>query len=321
MRTHTRYYIRLILLVICILYADSNIYAAAETPSNYDQYVLELVNRARANPDAEAARYGIDLNEGLTPGTITSDAKQPLAFNPYLIDAARGHTETMFALNEFAHQCTGEDDVQTRMINAGYVFTPGWGYGENIAAKHTWPGPLDVTEFSYAMHTNLFVDAGIAGRGHRLNICNGSMKEIGVGVLTGLYTIGATEYDTSMVTEDFAYSANNSDPFLTGVLYKDYDNDNFYTPGEGISNIVITASNTTTHATYVTTNWISGGYTLALPAGDYEVIFDGGAFLSPAIQTVTIQSGVNEKLDIVVPEPSVIFIIGIACIAAIIRRK
>ena len=28
-------------------------------------YLVELFNRARENPDAEAARYGIDLNEGL----------------------------------------------------------------------------------------------------------------------------------------------------------------------------------------------------------------------------------------------------------------
>ena len=33
--------------------------------SDSEQLVLELVNRARANPGAEASRYGISLNEGL----------------------------------------------------------------------------------------------------------------------------------------------------------------------------------------------------------------------------------------------------------------
>ena len=33
-----------------------------------EQLVIELINRARANPAAEAARLGIDLNEGLQPG-------------------------------------------------------------------------------------------------------------------------------------------------------------------------------------------------------------------------------------------------------------
>ena len=45
------------------------------TPTNDEQYMLELINRARANPAAEAATYGIDLNEGLSAGTISSAAK------------------------------------------------------------------------------------------------------------------------------------------------------------------------------------------------------------------------------------------------------
>jgi hypothetical protein len=44
-----------------------------------EQLMLELINRARANPVAEASRDGIDLNEGLAPGTISAAAKQPLA--------------------------------------------------------------------------------------------------------------------------------------------------------------------------------------------------------------------------------------------------
>ena len=35
-----------------------------------EQMLLELINRARLDPAAEAARFGIDLNEGLAPGTI-----------------------------------------------------------------------------------------------------------------------------------------------------------------------------------------------------------------------------------------------------------
>ena len=31
----------------------------------YEQYLLELINRARADPGAEAARLGISLNQGL----------------------------------------------------------------------------------------------------------------------------------------------------------------------------------------------------------------------------------------------------------------
>lgn len=41
----------------------------------YEQYLLELINRARADPGAEAARLGISLNQGLSPGTIWDTEK------------------------------------------------------------------------------------------------------------------------------------------------------------------------------------------------------------------------------------------------------
>src|SRR5262245_55336620 len=50
-------------------------------PTPAEQLMLEVINRARANPTAEAARYSIDLNEGLAPGTISAAPKRPLAFN------------------------------------------------------------------------------------------------------------------------------------------------------------------------------------------------------------------------------------------------
>lgn len=52
----------------------------------HEQYMIELINRARADPLAEAQKYGIGLNDFLAPGTITSAPKQPLAVSPYLLD-------------------------------------------------------------------------------------------------------------------------------------------------------------------------------------------------------------------------------------------
>ena len=49
-----------------------------------EQLVLELINRARLDPAAEAARFGIALNEGLPAGTISTAAKQPLAMDDAL---------------------------------------------------------------------------------------------------------------------------------------------------------------------------------------------------------------------------------------------
>src|SRR5437016_2552832 len=56
---------------------------SAVFPTNLEQYLVELVNRARADPPAEAARYGIALNEGVPAAdTISTAPKQPLAINP-----------------------------------------------------------------------------------------------------------------------------------------------------------------------------------------------------------------------------------------------
>src|SRR5690348_1334717 len=47
---------------------------SAVGPTAIEQYVLQQINRARANPAAEAASLGIDLNEGLSPGTVSAEA-------------------------------------------------------------------------------------------------------------------------------------------------------------------------------------------------------------------------------------------------------
>ena len=60
--------------------------------TNLEQLSLELVNRARANPQAEATRFGIGLNDGLaSPNLITASPKQPLTPESRLALSARRH--------------------------------------------------------------------------------------------------------------------------------------------------------------------------------------------------------------------------------------
>ena len=50
-------------------------------PTAQDQYMLELVNRGRANPQGEADLYlNGNLNQGLPSNTISTNAKPPLVF-------------------------------------------------------------------------------------------------------------------------------------------------------------------------------------------------------------------------------------------------
>ena len=96
---------------------------AAVFPTDVEQYLVELINRARANPAAEAARFGIDLNEGLPAGTISTAPKPPLAVNPFLTDAARGHSQWMLDHDVFSHTGAGGSTPTQRMQAAGYVLT------------------------------------------------------------------------------------------------------------------------------------------------------------------------------------------------------
>ena len=104
-----------------VLEAQPVLYSHGE-PTSFEQYMLELINAARANPGAEAARLGIELNQGLDPGTIADTPKPPLAFNPLLIRAARRHSDWMLATGIFDHTGAGNSSPTDRALNEGYTF-------------------------------------------------------------------------------------------------------------------------------------------------------------------------------------------------------
>ena len=66
-----------------------------------------------------------------------------------------------------------------------------------------------------------------------------------------------------MTTEDFAYDSGSS--FLTGVAFNDTDDNNFYTPGEGLAGVTINAVHHGDDVSSYTTTWSSGGFTSAWP--------------------------------------------------------
>ena len=266
---------------------------AATDPTAAEQYMLELINRARANPAAEAASLGIDLNEGLPAGTITADAKQPLAFNPQLTTAALNHTSWMIQNNAFGHN-EAAVDPGGQMTAAGYPFSGAAGWGQNIAYRGTTPSVPPLISTVVQEERDLFVDSGESGRGHRVNLLDGAFKEAGIGVQSAPFQ----GYNSVVVTQDFAYESGNS--FLTGVAYSDtIVHDHFYTPGEGLGNITITAVRASDHAVFSTTTWAAGGYALPLGPGTYTVTATG-AGLGTLTASATMSSQ-NVELDFTPP--------------------
>lgn len=267
-------------------------------PTNDEQLLIELTNRARANPGAEAALLGIDLNEGLTPGTIANTARQPLAPSAYLVDAAGQHSQWMLDNDVFSHTGAGGTSSSQRMTNAGYTFGGSYGSGENIAwqgSGGTTPNPTTLTA---TLHRNLFVDEGVAGRGHRLNILNSSFREIGTGVRSGVFSTSNHDYNAVMAVEDFAYV--NPGAIITGVAYSNnLANDNFYTSGEGLGGILVTATRVSDAVQYKVGTFNSGGYALKVPDGTYSLTASGGPLASNITFSNVVVSGLNVKRDFV----------------------
>lgn len=256
-------------------------------PSNLEQLMLELVNRARANPAAEAALYKIDLNQGLAPGTISATAKPPLAFHPRLILAARNHTQWMFATNIFDHIGVNSSTPEQRMRAAGYVFSGSNSSGENIGWGGS-SGPVEPVSMTAERHEKLFLSPG-----HRGNLCGENYEEIGLGIFQGTFQ----GWNALVVTQNFASSDANPDPLLLGVVFKDADGDGLYDPGEGVAGMTVTPESGAWDA--VTS--ASGGY--AIPqsgTGPLMVTFSGGGLAVPVQRSVQ-RTGANVKLDLIIP--------------------
>jgi hypothetical protein len=251
-----------------------------------EQMILELINRARLDPAAEAARYGIALNEGVAAGdTISTNSKQPLAMNETLLGTARTHSQDMIDRDYFAHDTPEGLDPFERMTNASYNFTTA---GENIADL-TSTNPI-TDQDSILLHQFLFVDTNFPGRGHRVNILNGNFQEIGVGQVYGDFQ-GS---NASMLTEDFGTRGNQQ--FLTGVSYADTNHDNFYSIGEGrgsmLASVVAPGNPSTSTGT-------AGGYSLAVSSGVQTVTFSGGGLTSQISVAVSIAANTNAKVDVI----------------------
>lgn len=257
--------------------------------SAYEQLMLELVNRARLDPLGEAARFGISLNQGLPSGTLSGTAKQVLAPNELLVDSARAHSQWMLDVDKFSHTGVGGSDPGDRMIDAGYVFSGSWTWGENIAWMGT-TGTPDVAAYTASLHRNLFLSAG-----HRENILAGSFRELGTGILEGRFTASGTTYNAVMATQNFAASGSNY--FVTGVAYTDLDGDSFYDIGEALGGLTVTVtSGATTLGTDITAS--AGGYAIGLASTSAVVTFSGGGLATSV--SVTVSGGdANAKVDLV----------------------
>jgi uncharacterized protein YkwD len=129
--------------------------APAAGNSSYEQQVLVIVNTERAKAGCK-----------------------PLAYNAKLTTAARKHSQDMATNDYFSHTSQDGTSFATRITNAGYKWS---GAAENIAKGQRTPADV--------------MKAWMNSSGHRANILNCGLKDLGVGL--------AYQGKTPIWTQDF----------------------------------------------------------------------------------------------------------------------
>ena len=167
------------------------------TISAAEQYMLELINRARLDPVSEARRQGIDLNKDLAAGTIGTLPKQVLAMNAALSLAAERHSKWMIDANVFSHTGANGSTHTARITAAGYELTGTWRTGENIALSASG-GTISLNREITVHHNGLWASAG-----HRVNMMRDDYREIGIAQEAGRFTTGGATYNASLLTQNY----------------------------------------------------------------------------------------------------------------------
>ncbi|MEX5728455.1 Ca2+-binding RTX toxin-like protein [Rhodovulum iodosum] len=248
-----------------------------------EQYLIELINRARLDPLGEAARYGLsDLNDGLAAGTLNATPKQVLAPNTFIEAAAQAHSAWMLSADTFSHTGAAGSSSTDRIRDAGYTLTSPWSTGENIAWQGT-TGTIDLGASILAHHEGLFLSAG-----HRANLLDDGFREIGVAQVQGFFTQSGTAYSSSMLTENFATSGRTV--VVTGVAYTDSDGDEFYSVGEGTGGVSLSSGGASASTA------AAGGYSLGVSSSAATEVTITAAGSTSVVRVDT--SDGNAKLDI-----------------------
>ncbi|HEX8491181.1 MAG TPA: hypothetical protein VF626_09195, partial [Chthoniobacterales bacterium] len=318
--------LRFLTLTLFVLAAASSALAQTQyfigNPTPEQQYMLELINRARANADAEAIRLGIgSRQEG--PPTINGqvwqiqNTTQPLSWSPLLFNAAQTHAKLLNDDDEFfipgsSPHFHGGTNPNQRIAAAGYSMAPysgptngGFFPGlENVAeavsfGSGPYTGAKLIAEVLSA-HNDLFTDLTVPGRGHRSTTTLAFWREIGIGISVGT-DVGQDSGGTTRTWESLYivqnFGAQSNTPFITGVVYQDTNGNGFYDPGEGIGGIRVDVAGSNFFA--VTTP--SGGYSVPVPGnGSYTVTFSGNS-ITTTQKPANVASLLNAKVDLVAP--------------------
>lgn len=282
---------------------------SAGGPSAEAQYMLELINQARTNPQAMAVQmttnltpdevatvnyYGVDLNS-VRSQIASSSARPPLAWSDTLAGTATQQSQDQVTMGVETHTGANGSTLNQRLDQAGY--TNRTASGEDAYAY--------ASSVDNAMKA-FMIDWGVADQGHRKNILQPTAtpdqiyQQVGIGIVKTT----KANFGPKVITVDFG-AQSNTKPYLLGVAFNDPNGTGKYSLGSGQGNVEIDATNLATGQTQSTLTWdAGGGYQMQLNPGTYNVTARVGNQVIRSDQVTIGNQNVEEDYDLTNPGPS-----------------
>ncbi len=181
-----------------------DLFAAAES------HLLSRINAVRMNPAVVMAEAGIDLDAAVAAfpegASWMAGGMPALALDDRLQASARGHVMDMLTRNFYGHEGTDGSTYEERIEASGYEAVE---MGESVGfiAFYNY---IDPTAAAEAIFQNILKNETDPASPAPKNILNPSMREVGIGILSGQITLDGNRYNAYMATCDFGSSISEN---------------------------------------------------------------------------------------------------------------
>lgn len=279
------------------------------SPSSEAVEMLAIINRARADPEAEGIRlaatsdpqvvnaynyFSVDLDKVRTD-FASYPGRPPLAWHKGLIQAALNQSNYQISIDSQTHDRPPGQTFGSSFTDAGYGGYNGiaeniYAYSRSIWHSHAglnvdWGGP-DVNNDGVQDHM-----------GHRKTLMDYEDKgyiyrEIGIAVVPENNT--DTSLGPLVITQDYGMKWGTS--FLVGTVYIDANHNGVYDPGEGQGGVTIMPD----QGDYYATTSSSGAYTIPLEGRTGALTISSSPNTTAEVIELTIVlTPENRRVDIV----------------------
>ena len=216
-----------------------NIYAVTcdfgSGPDVAELQLMNLINRARANPLETATSLGMDTERLLEDhpllSEILTEGLPPLAFDARLYGAARGHVFDMLEKEYLSHDSPDGRTYEDRIRDAGYEAVDS-GEAVELACRCACEESCETAALFFR---RIFINELESGlEPGEMTILNPLLEETGIAVAAGTSVLlgGICGDEVVLLTVDFG-SEEGGEVFLSGVTYVDENGNGLYDAGEG----------------------------------------------------------------------------------------